>query len=119
MRRWLAIALGLSLALPILGLRGWIALQRGDGAPPDDRDLRSPLATLAERDNGFAQLAAAAQAAVLPQGSESWDRLHAFRAGARGADEWVVTLAEPNADAVALLRAGVAAPRLRIPLDAD
>jgi hypothetical protein len=119
MQRQLAISLGLALALPLIALRGWIALQRDDALPPDDGDLRPPPAAVAQHDDGFAQLAEAARTAKLPYGAESWDRVHAFRAGTRGSDEWIAQRVAQNAEALALVRAGIAAPRLRLPSERE
>jgi hypothetical protein len=108
--RPLAIASGTLLALALLALSGWIALNRADAPAPDDRDLRLERSPAAVSENGFDSLEAAARAARLPKGEPSWRRFHAFRAGETWEPQWISELVAQNAPATALLRAALASP---------
>jgi hypothetical protein len=107
-------ALGLLLALPLLLLPGWIALQY-DAPAPDDRDLRAEQPSTAADANGFEWFTAAADAARLPSDEVTWQRFHAFRSGQIWDPDWILTLVADNAAATSLLRAGVASPAFAFP----
>jgi hypothetical protein len=113
--RALAIASGILLALALLALPGWIALNRADAPLPDDRDLRRERSFAAVSGNGFEQFTAAARAARLPKGARTWRRFHAFRAGQTWEPQWISELVAQNAEATELLRAGLASPAFAFP----
>jgi hypothetical protein len=108
--RPLALASRTLLALGLLALGAWVALNRADASAPDDRDLRLERLSDALAENGFDRLEAAARAARLPKGESSWDRFHAFRAGVIWEPDWISDLVAQNAPATAMLRAALAAP---------
>ncbi|MGH7336520.1 MAG: hypothetical protein ACREI7_02980, partial [Myxococcota bacterium] len=115
MIRALAIATGTLLALALLALSGWIALNRADAPSPDDRDLRLVRLPATRSENGFDRLRAAAAAARLPKGESNWDRFHAFRAGRIWEPQWISELVAQNAAATALLRDALASPGFAFP----
>lgn len=110
MARPLAIASGTLIALALLALTGWIALNRTDAPAPEDRDLRLARSPAAVSENGFDRLEAAARAARLPKGEQNWNRFHAFRAGETWEPQWISELVAQNAPATALLRDALASP---------
>ena len=90
MRRQLAIALGLVFALagPRTARLDRAAARRR--LPPDDRDLRSPLAAITERENGYRAARRRGRSRAPPEGrGELGPPPRVPRGRARGADEWV------------------------------
>ena len=119
MNRSLALGSATLLALVLIALPGWIALNSGDAPAPDDRDLRVARSASAGSENGYTRFEAASQAARLPRDGPTWDRFHAFRAGQSWEPEWISELVAQNAAATALLRAGLASPAFAFALPGD
>jgi hypothetical protein len=116
LRRVLAIA-ALVLAVPVLGLPCWIALNRGDLASLGDADLALDHPTIPPGKNGFTFLrTAAARSTARNVDSEFNDRLIGVLRREASDTDWIDKLARKNASAFDALEQALAAPRFHIPV---
>jgi hypothetical protein len=110
--RRIAIAIGLLLAAPLVGVPGWIATHRSDLPSPGDADLAAIRSEPSAGENGFDAFASAARRIDWP--SDADRRI-------RPGEDWDVRfareLAARNAAAMADLRRGLDAPAFRLPPD--
>jgi hypothetical protein len=81
MLRRIAITFGLLLAIPLVIVPGWIATHRSDLPTPNDEDLAVQRSDLPLGDNGFDDLAAAAELLDWPGDCDCDERLRAIRSG--------------------------------------
>lgn len=111
--RRLAVALLVLLALPLVAIPCWIALQRSDLPSPGDADLLVSPAAPAPGRNGFEHFAAASESADLTESEIK--RLDRIRRGEVRDPEWVEGLLARNQSALEQLERGVLAPEFHVP----
>ena len=103
----------LALALVAVSVPGFVVVNLGDEEPVDDRDLRSQIPVLADRDNGIVHLREAAALLEWPEPDREYERLVALSKG----EDWDEALADEviqaNRAALLHLRRAVDAPALQ------
>jgi len=119
MLRRIAITLGLLLAIPLFAVPCWIATHRSDLPTPNDEDLAVQLSDLQQGENGFDDLAVAAQALDWPEDCDCDGRLRAIQAGKIWEPAWIEEMLARNARAMAALHRALIAPAMQLPIYRD
>jgi hypothetical protein len=116
LRRVLVIA-AVVLAIPMLGLPSWIALNRGDLPSPDDADLEVNRPAISTDENGFTHFrATSAGSAVWREERDVYDRLNATLRRETFDPQRIDDLARQNAALFGALESALAAPRFQLPV---
>jgi hypothetical protein len=119
MLRRIAITFGLLLAIPLVIVPSWIATHRSDLPTPNDEDLAVQLSDIPQGDNGFDELAVAAELLDWPGDCDCDERLQAIRAGESWEPAWVEEMLTRNARATAALHRALEAPAMQFPAYRD
>jgi len=111
--RRLVIVLAVLIAIPLVVIPGWIAMNRTDLPTANDADLTVPTWEILPPRNGFDSFAEATELLDWPEGAD--ERIQAARAGEEWDPEWVEEMTNRNARAMASLDQGIDAPAFVLP----
>jgi hypothetical protein len=104
---------GLLLLSGWVATTGWIWAHQADAPDAGDADLAAPRSQVAPGDNGFRELAAAADRLEWP--AEADARIQAIRADETRYGPWLAQVLERNRPALESLRRAVRAPAFQFP----
>lgn len=105
MIRRLAIVLAILIAIPLLVIPGWIAINRTDLPTANDADLALTTSEIPPAQNGFDYFAEAVELMDWPEDVD--ERLLATRVGEQWDPEWIQEMSTRNARAMELLEQGL------------